>query len=226
MVAMWWVLPISMSMAAPVEGPLQAPSAVVVVEQGRTFCAGALVSEAGDVLTAYHCVVSGGRPRVSLADGSAAVGRVTQVWPSTDLALISVPDLAGRPYLKMGDELPEVGADVWAIGHPFGSRIPAGFMEGTLRWSTTEGIVSAVGPTSVQFSAAINPGNSGGPLVNEEGEVVAVVSRRAAGGEGLGFGGHAFVGTEGDAWGHPMGPLGGTLALDLRMSSWSRAARS
>jgi hypothetical protein len=65
----------------------------------------------------------------------------------------------------------EVGADVYAIGHPLGYT-----------WTFTQGIISGVRPidsegqhyTAVQTQTPINPGNSGGPLLNANLEVVGI----------------------------------------------------
>ena len=54
-------------------------------------------------------------------------------------------------------------------------------MEGMLRWSVTAGIVSAVGPRLIQTETALNPGNSGGPVVDEEGRIVGIASRKLSG---------------------------------------------
>ena len=74
-------------------------------------------------------------------------------------------------------ELPEVGSDVYVIGHPVG-----------LGWTVTRGVVSATrkageaGPTPlIQTDAAISPGNSGGPLLDRDGRLLGVVSSKLAG---------------------------------------------
>jgi len=54
-------------------------------------------------------------------------------------------------------------------------------MEGMLLWSVSEGIVSAVGPRLVQTDAALNPGNSGGPVVDAEGRIIGITSRKLSG---------------------------------------------
>ena len=54
-------------------------------------------------------------------------------------------------------------------------------MEGTLRWSVVDGVVSSLGSQAMQISAPLNPGNSGGPVIGEDGELVGVVSRRLSG---------------------------------------------
>ena len=49
-----------------------------------------------------------------------------------------------------------------------------------------QGIVGAVGPWVLQTDAGLNPGNSGGPLVDTQGRIVGIVSRKLAG-EDLAF---------------------------------------
>jgi serine protease Do len=99
--------------------------------------------------------------------------------PKTDIAVVKI-NTAGKelPVAKLGDsDKVRVGEFVVAIGHP---------ME--LTFSATYGHVSAIArqlPTDsyadtsddqeyIQTDAVINPGNSGGPLINLNGEVIAV----------------------------------------------------
>ena len=71
MIWLWaWV---GQAVAVPVDSWLDA---VVRLEQGSTHCAGTTVSPQGLVLTAYHCVASGGAVHVAFRDGSDAQGRV------------------------------------------------------------------------------------------------------------------------------------------------------
>lgn len=188
MAAMWSIL---LSLAWAGEPSAEAMEAVVLVLQGSSMCSGALIDDRGTVATAYHCVASGGRPKVTTRGGQVALGRVRAVDRALDLAVIDVPGLAGQPWLSVRPDEPELGDVVSALGHPFGVTAPAGFLEGTLRWSMTRGVVSAIGSHAIQFSAPINPGNSGGPVVDESGAIVAIVSRRTGGSEGLGFGARA-----------------------------------
>lgn len=212
---MWMPLLAASALAsAPVD-------AVVLVQQGSTTCAGAVVSEAGDVVTAYHCVAAGGRPRITTSDGRATVGRVVASRAWADLAVIAAPDLAGSAWIPVAEAVPEVGSPVQVIGHPYGSRPPTGFLEGTLRWSVSRGIVSAIGRTALQVDAPVNPGNSGGPLVDEDGRLVGVVSRKTAGGEGIGFGARSEL-VEALLREAPraMSPFGGTVAAGVQVSAF------
>lgn len=191
---------------------------VVIVESGGAFCSGAVV--AGErVLTAYHCVAaSGGRARIRTRDGERLVGRVRGRDVAADLAWLDVPGLSAPP-LEIRPGAPTPGEAVRALGHPMGGDLPGGYFEGLLRWSVSEGVVSGVGRRAIQWDAPVNPGNSGGPVVDGEGRLVSVVSRRLAG-DGLGFGAHPDRVTSVLAEDpRPLGPLGGTIGLGWRV--WS-----
>jgi S1-C subfamily serine protease len=128
-------------------------------------------------LTNNH-VISGARPdqiTCHMADGR--VIKPSRVWtdPESDIAVMQL-DAEGLPTALLGDsERARVGQWVLALGSPFG-----------LDQSVTHGIISArergqvsLGSTIrikdfLQTDAAINPGSSGGPLVNLDGEVVAI----------------------------------------------------
>lgn len=194
--------------AVPVGETLEA---VVLVRQGSTTCAGVHLGE-GVVATAYHCVAAGGRPAVTARSGAGWVGRVRAVSVALDLAVVEVElgevDLAAAPV----GPTPEVGARIWALGHPLGTDPPAGLLEGTLRWSAADGAVAAVGVHALQVTAPLNPGHSGGPVVDDDGRVVAIVGRRLAG-QGLGFATRADRLPELLADGRRWPALGGTFAL-------------
>jgi len=191
----------------------------VLVEQGSASCAGVLIDELGTIATAYHCVAPGGRPRVTMRDGTRSIGRVRGVDRRRDLAVLEVPGFAGAPFVPIAEQLPEPGDRVEVYGHPYGALMPAGFMSGTLRWSVSAGIISAVGDVALQLTAPVNPGNSGGPAVDSDGALVGIVSRRL-GGDGMGFAGRADALApliEGEP--RRLGPLGGTVAAEVVVQS-------
>ena len=194
--------------------------AVVLVMQGRAVCAGSFIDDKGLIVTAYHCVAAGGRPGIQTQDGRKAVGKVVATLPGADLAIIQCPALAGGPFFPIAGETPEQGEKIWVVGHPFGVRPGSGFLAGTLRWSTSEGVVSVVGGRALQISAPLNPGNSGGPVLNEEGELVGVVSRRLAG-EGVGFATRSASVQALMSHQRPFGPWGGTIAAETYAGFWA-----
>lgn len=129
------------------------------------------------VLTNNH-VISGAKPEqitITLADNR--LFKAAQVWadPESDVAVLRI-DGGDLPTAKLGvSNKVRVGEWVIAIGSPFG-----------LNQSVTHGIISArergqisLGGTIriknfLQTDAPINPGSSGGPLVNLDGEVIAI----------------------------------------------------
>jgi hypothetical protein len=101
-------------------------------------------------------------------------GHVTQAFAvdfRRDLAVLSLPtQLQEIPALPVARELPQVGENVFALGEPLG-----------LRYTLSRGICSAIrrergGRLVIQTDASISPGNSGGPLLNENAEVVGIVT--------------------------------------------------
>ncbi len=200
--------------AAPSLGP------VVIVQQGNALCTGALIDDKGHVATSYHCVVSGGRTTVETHSGERYRARVVDVKVWWDLAVLHVPELEGQPGFPVAASVPAQGDPVWVIGHPYAAQAPGGFLAGTLRWSTSEGVISQVGERALQTTAAINPGNSGGPVINADGELVGVVSRHIPG-DGLGFATKAqdlpalAAGDRGLPW------FGGVLSADASGTVWT-----
>ncbi len=150
--------------------------AVVLLMDGPALCGGVVVNPTGVVATAYHCVTYGDTLRVELRDGTVLKGKVYARDPAHDLALIRVEG-TGLPALPVRPEDPTVGERVYGLGHPFGGAA-SGKLEGLLAWSASEGIVGAVGPWLIQTDAALNPGNSGGPVVDAQGRVIGIVSRK------------------------------------------------
>jgi S1-C subfamily serine protease len=195
-------------------------NSVVVLISGPGWCSGVVIDAAGTVATAYHCVSSGHRLVVRTRDGEELRGRAIAAEPREDLALVSVPELAGRvPPLPLRSAPLRRGERVYGLGHPFApSADRSAAFEGMLLWSVTEGIVSAVGPRLVQTDAALNPGNSGGPVVDREGQVVGITSRKL-GGDNIAF----FVPTaQLDAVvAEPRrpSPFGGTVELGLGLAA-------
>lgn len=120
----------------------------------------------------------------TLYEGAQIVGYDTY----TDLAVIKV-DAENLSPAEFGDSSQlQLGDRVVAIGNA-----------GGLNWTVTQGIISGLARDvyedtgyaikCLQVDAAINPGNSGGPLMNSQGQVVAINSAKIAAQdyEGLGF---------------------------------------
>ena len=159
----------------------QAAPGVVLLKTKEGSGSG-VVLQNGLILTNRHVVEGVGTVQIffkptdttqSAQSTEFRLGRVSFVDKTKDLALITPDDMpANFKFLKVAarDDL-EVGADVFAIGHPLG-----------FSWTFTQGVVSAIrgiktedeNYTAIQTQTPINPGNSGGPLLNANIEVVGV----------------------------------------------------
>jgi serine protease Do len=140
---------------------------------------GIIVTKDGYILTNNHIVDNADRIQVYLQDGRHFVAELKGTDPRTDIAVIKI-NTNGKdlPVATLGDsDKLRVGEFVVAIGHPL-----------ELTYSVTVGHVSAIArqlpfdsyantnddQEYVQTDAVINPGNSGGPLINLNGEVIAI----------------------------------------------------
>jgi serine protease Do len=137
---------------------------------------GVIISPDGYIITNNHVVDGATQIKVTLDDRRIFTGKVIGVDKLTDLAVIKI-NAQGLPAISWGDSTKlQPGETVLAFGSPFGS----------LRFSVTRGIVSAINRPNpynddarkpgayIQTDAAINPGNSGGALVDAYGQLVGI----------------------------------------------------
>jgi serine protease Do len=147
---------------------------------------GFVIGPDGLVVTNYHVIEGASSVKVHLGDRDYTA-EVKGTDKATDIALLKID--AGRPlrYLELGDsDSLRVGDWVMVVGNPL-----------NLDKTVTTGVVSAKGRSLgisdvsfenfIQTDAAINFGNSGGPLINMDGQVVAIATAINWGAENIGF---------------------------------------
>ena len=167
---------------------------------------GIIIDNQGHILTNYHVVDHARRLKVALHYGRIFNARVIGTDNITDLAVLKIEynssnfnnvvnsdnknsnTLDSIPFAELGDsDNLKVGQIVIAVGNPFGL---------TGGPTVTTGIISALNRNIqfengilelVQTDAAINPGNSGGPLVNTNGEIIAINTAKIPYSHGIGF---------------------------------------
>ena len=154
----------------------------------RGVGSGFVIDADGLVLTNAHVVDRADKVTVTFQDGRVLDGKVLGKDPVTDVAVIKV-DSENLPAVTLGDsDSVQQGQWAIAIGNPLGLQetVTVGVISATHRFSRDIGIPDKrIG--FIQTDAAINPGNSGGPLLNAQGEVIAVNSAIIGGTQGLGF---------------------------------------
>jgi serine protease Do len=168
---------------------------------------GIAIDNQGHILTNYHVVDHARRLKVTLYDGRTFNAKVIGKDKLTDLAVLKIEHDSNNssnnnnntnnsdnkainsiPSAELGysDNL-KLAQIVIAVRNPFGL---------TGGPTVTTGIISSLNRNIefedgvlelVQTDAAINPGNSGGPLVNTNGEVIAINTAKIPYAHGIGF---------------------------------------
>jgi serine protease Do len=149
---------------------------------------GVIIDERCHVLTNNHVVEEAKRLKITLTDGRVFNGIVKGTDEATDLAVVQLDSTETLPFTTLGnsDNL-KIGQIVIAIGNPFGltggPTVTAGIVSSLNRKiQFDKGVLELI-----QTDAAINPGNSGGPLVDTNGEVIAINTAKMPYAHGIGF---------------------------------------
>jgi S1-C subfamily serine protease len=148
------------------EGTSALQAAVVTIRLEGGNGSGFFISSDGYLLTNQHVVGDNKFVTIELTTGRQMPGEVLRSHKARDVALIKVNETL-MEALPMQLNLPDVAAEVYAVGAPKG-----------LSTTISKGIVSAYrtvdGLKLIQSDAAIHGGSSGGALVDRFGNVVAV----------------------------------------------------
>jgi len=154
---------------------------------------GFIISEDGMILTNKHVVSDeAAEYTVILNDGSEYEAQVLGRDFSNDIAVIKI-ETNDLPVVELGDsDNLKIGQTVIAIGNAlaeYSNTVTKGVISGINRDITAgdgQGRSEAI-QEAIQTDAAINPGNSGGPLLNLQGEVIAINTAMSQGGQLVGF---------------------------------------
>ena len=132
------------------------------------------VSSEGHALTNHHVIDGCAEVRVAGREGVAKVITSDSV---NDLALVQLP-FKTNDYAHLNSDLGKIrqGEDIIVFGYPLNFVLSSG---GNL----TPGTVSALSglgnnTNQIQITAPIQPGSSGSPVMDKEGNIVAIVSMK------------------------------------------------
>lgn len=164
---------------------------------------GIIISSKGLVVTNRHVVPAGTTSvSVTLSDGTelknvSVLGRTSET-DSLDVAFLQITDAKGHklvPAIIGNSAGVQVGDNVVAIGNALGqfqntvtSGIISGFGRRIQASSSSSSDASVENLDNLfQTDTAINEGNSGGPLVNLDGQVIAINTAVAGDAQNVGF---------------------------------------
>jgi len=133
---------------------------------------GFIVNERGDIITNRHVLDDAVRAKATTSDGREyEITEIIGAHSKLDLmvgatALAKNPQKAQQSFLRLASQSAEKGEKIYVFGNPQGHT-----------FSVSDGIVAGYreGDTNMQYTAPVSPGSSGGPIVNTNGNVVAVV---------------------------------------------------
>ena len=129
------------------------------------------INNKGYLISNYH-VVKGCKLKTKINYNNREINvKIIAYDKALDLVLLS-SDIKGNEFLNFSKEQPKKLQEIVVSGYPLGK-----YLSNDLKF--TRGIISSLkgfedNINQIQIDAALNPGNSGGPIVNENGELVAV----------------------------------------------------
>lgn len=158
----------------------RASKSVVYIHNGRGFGAGFVCSQTGLVITNAH-VVDQASPKELTIEGrngrTYSCQKIKRLRVRSDLDLVvletSIRDITP---LCVSPTTSRVGIKIGVIGHPLGRK-----------WTLSDGTISRIEANHFQTDSKVDPGNSGGPVINEKGEVIAVVEFKDTRAERMAF---------------------------------------
>ena len=128
------------------------------------------INNKGNLLTNHHVINKCKEIKVNYFDNEYDASLIAED-KILDLALLKV-NVTPKSYLKFSNYHPKKLQKIYVAGYPFGKGLSDDL-------KISSGIISSLkglkdNSNELQIDAAINPGNSGGPIVNEDGDLVAV----------------------------------------------------
>ncbi|XP_054645705.1 serine protease HTRA1-like [Dunckerocampus dactyliophorus] len=142
-----------------------------------TSTSGFIVSEDGLIVTKAHTVVNEDQIKVDLMGGALFDAKVKLVDEAFDIALIKINTATSLPFLLL-DHMTDLrfGEFVVAIGRksPHQLNVVTGIVKGEAK----EMDLQNSDILYIKTDIVMDPSNSGGPLVNLDGQVVGMNTRR------------------------------------------------
>lgn len=145
---------------------------------------GFMLTRDGYVVTNYHVINGADSIHLQNVKGQAYKAQIVYTDAQKDLAILHIADpnfktLKNIPY-TFKKQNSELGEDIFTLGFP---RDEAVYGQGYLSSNT-----GYAGDTiAYQISIPVNPGNSGGPVLDNQGNIIGIISGKQKGIDGAAF---------------------------------------
>jgi serine protease Do len=145
---------------------------IVVVEANNSKGTGFNIAPEGTIVTNHHVIDDGGNITVRFPNGKVFRAQVLTSNPDKDLAVLTIRDEGlDLPTLKLAEEKEWKKEDhIYFIGNPLFYTYIAN--EGRIMDTT---LLKERGLEAMVIDAPIYRGNSGSPVIDQEGNVIAVI---------------------------------------------------
>ncbi|HLU84794.1 MAG TPA: S1C family serine protease, partial [Vicingaceae bacterium] len=163
-----------------------AVKSVVTVQNKNGHGSGCIISNDGYIVTNYHVVSDTTNSRkIIFENGSSVPFEIIRVNELFDLALLKIDTIIDFPVFTINpNQKINLGKEVYAIGTPsdieLGQTLSKGIISGQRIFNDRK---------LIQTDVSINSGNSGGALIDDQGNLLGIVTSKIVGMgvEGLGF---------------------------------------
>lgn len=146
------------------------------------FGTGAVISENGLIITSTTVVPPGAEAiQVMFAGFESREGKFIEANEALETSVIKVEG-AKLPFLPVARDLPQVGQAAYTLSNAHNvlqitgtTTFSAGLISGVYAVENIGG-ESVYAGLAVETSAAVNPGSDGGPIINQDGQICAIIS--------------------------------------------------
>ncbi len=153
-------------------------NSMIYINTQNSQGSGVIVQEDGTFITCFHVIENADYITIKTHDGRTfKVNGFKYINPTEDVAILIID----APYTKfkpidINHSGLQVGEKVYTISNPQG-----------LEFTFSDGMINQYKKEYIQFSAPASPGSSGGALLNENGQLIGIITSQHKKGQNINF---------------------------------------